>query len=335
MDFRPMAEKNRILEIRVGSHLFGTNTPDSDLDLYGIFMPFDEIVFGSYRCEDVKFDKIDKDKTGRNTKDAVDRTLSEYRKFIKLALQNNPNILHVLFANQENVVFQNEFGKNLLGMAKRFPHKGAHHRFVKYAESQLHKMRIKPMNYNMLKNGLAVIENHDDHDVMMQVVDSEHNYVMQMGEMIDCAKQPFSMLGKGKHVKCGDLSFEKGIFVKKARRMIQDRLDNFTNRAEMYSKFGMDVKYASNLIQLLKEGIELMETGEIVFPLAYRQDIIDIKNGKYSADEIVSWSEDLIEDARVAYEKSGLPKNPRTKEIEEFAMQQVKEWVLNSNNRLG
>ena len=103
MDFRKLATDNKILEIRVGSHLFGTDTEDSDLDLYGIFMPFDEIVFGSYQCTEVKSDVLSKDETGRNTKDAVDKTITEYRKYIKLALQNNPNILHTLFVDDKNV----------------------------------------------------------------------------------------------------------------------------------------------------------------------------------------------------------------------------------------
>jgi len=32
MDFKELAKENSILKIRVGSHLFGTDTPDSDID---------------------------------------------------------------------------------------------------------------------------------------------------------------------------------------------------------------------------------------------------------------------------------------------------------------
>lgn len=53
MDFKEIANKNKILEIRVGSHLFGTDTPDSDLDLFGIFMPSEELVYGFQHCEEV------------------------------------------------------------------------------------------------------------------------------------------------------------------------------------------------------------------------------------------------------------------------------------------
>ena len=52
MDARVKAEENRILEVRVGSHLFGTDTPESDLDLFGVFMPWDENLFGFQRCLD-------------------------------------------------------------------------------------------------------------------------------------------------------------------------------------------------------------------------------------------------------------------------------------------
>jgi len=136
MDFKQKAVDNKILEIRIGSHLFGTETPESDLDMYGIFMPFDEIIYGSYTCEDVKFDVIAKDQTGRNTSEAVDHTLCEYRKYVKLAMQNNPNILNALFVNEPNIIFVNDFGKRLLEKAEIFPHKGCFERFIKYADSQ-------------------------------------------------------------------------------------------------------------------------------------------------------------------------------------------------------
>jgi len=39
------AQENQILEVRVGSHLFGTDNEDSDLDLFGVYMPWDELVY--------------------------------------------------------------------------------------------------------------------------------------------------------------------------------------------------------------------------------------------------------------------------------------------------
>lgn len=317
MDFKSIAERNKILEIRVGSHLFGTDTPDSDLDLFGIFMPSSDMVFGDIRCEEVDLGVKAKDDTGRNTADAIDRKLHEYRKFIKLALQNNPNILHVLFADEKNILFSDSYGIRLLKQAHLFPHKGAHHRFVKYADSQRHKMQIKPQMYAALEDGLRVLSLFDDNHVLADVV-------------INQSRQnpaPFIDSGRGKHVQCGDLHFERGVFVKKAKKMIADRLSKATNRVQLFTKYGFDVKYASNLIQLLMEGIELLDTGRISFPLAYRDEILDIKNGKYSSEEIMRWADELVNQARISFEKTKLPAEPRTKEITGFMIDEVRHHI--------
>lgn len=317
MDFKSIAIANMILKIRVGSHLFGTDTEDSDLDLFGVFMPDPRMVYGFQVCNEVDLGEVDKDDTGRNTKDAIDFKLHEYRKFVKLAMQNNPNILHVLFVNPANILFIEPFGRRLLDKADIFVHKGAHHRFVKYADSQRHKMRIKPLNYQELEIGLKILEGLDDHLVMADVMIELGKYEPGLGQ------GAFRDVGRGKHVKCGDLSFERGVFVKKARRMIRERLSRATSRHVLFTKHGFDTKFASNLIQLLKEGIELMETGRIQFPLAYADEILHIKHGKYTAQEINEWADILVEDARVAYERSSLPKEPRSAEIEGFVVEEV------------
>jgi predicted nucleotidyltransferase len=34
-----MTDRKKICKIRVGSHLYGTNRPESDQDFYGVFLP--------------------------------------------------------------------------------------------------------------------------------------------------------------------------------------------------------------------------------------------------------------------------------------------------------
>lgn len=152
MDLKKTAEDNLILKVRVGSHLFGTNTPDSDLDYEGIFMPSKQLLFGIVACREVDLGKICKNEAGRNTNEAIDYKVREYRDFIRLALQNNPNIVNIIFANDESVIFENYFGKRLREMANRFPHKRGLKRFMGYAISQMKKMKIKPENYHAFQD---------------------------------------------------------------------------------------------------------------------------------------------------------------------------------------
>ena len=110
--------------------------------------------------------------------------------------------------------------------------------------------------------------------------------------------------------------------------MIRERLSKASNRSKVFTKYGYDLKFSSNLIQLLMEGIELMNTGNIVFPLVYADKILDVKAGKYTADEIMGWADDLVEDARVAYEASDLPKEPRSAEIEAYVIKEVRDFLV-------
>ena len=148
---------------------------------------------------------------------------------------------------------------------------------------------------------------------------------MTMAELREVS--PFTYEGKGKHVKCGDLSFEAGVYAKKARRMVKHRLANASQRTGLITKYGFDSKYASNLIQLLMEGIDLLKTGRVDFPLRYAQDILDIKNGKYTIEEILKWSEKLEDENRAALSETKLPKKPRFEEVEKFIILEMRRWV--------
>jgi hypothetical protein len=313
MNYEKIVKDNLVLKIRCGSHLFGTNTPESDLDLTGIFMPAPQMVYGFAKCETLKEDVAAKDESGRNTADAVDCTYYEYRFFIKLAMENNPNIMHLLFANDENVLLDEpkNFGRDLLNHAHLFPHKGGHHRFVKYADGQRHKMRIKPENYAALQGALEFLKVQDPHAVLGEFRDNR----LFVGEP-----------EKGKHLRVGDLYFEPGVYAKKACKMIEERLSKATHRSALFTKYGYDTKFASNVIHLLKEGIDLMRYGRLVFPLPYAQEIVDIKQGRYELEQIQEWADRLVEEARRAFEQTTLPAHPRIEEIEALVMSRVRAW---------
>ena len=60
-----LAQAKAVLKLRSGSHLYGLNTPESDEDFIGIFMPDEYSVFGFERCDEVDCSVTSKDKDGR------------------------------------------------------------------------------------------------------------------------------------------------------------------------------------------------------------------------------------------------------------------------------
>lgn len=287
---REMAERNKILVIRTGSHLYGTNTPSSDEDYSGIFIPDIEYVFGLKNIEEVDFSIISKGEDGKNTSEALDKKYYAFRKFVRLAADCNPNILEQLFVNESNVVFINELGRRLLDNRHMFPSKLLMHRFLGYAYSQRHKMVIRTDKFNELSAAYEYFSNENPKKLMAEF--REKNL-------------PF-MEFKTNHVRVGDLDFPMGRFVKNVVADIEERLSKVGNRKELVTKYGYDVKFASHLIRLLIEAKELLETGELRFPLRDKDLIMSIKNGKMDIHNILEMAESLENDVREIEKKSNL-----------------------------
>jgi len=315
MNAKEIAEKNKILEFTIGSHLYGTAIPTSDKDYSGVFMPDENMVFGFERADNVDLSLKSKREDGKNDTDAVDITLYEIRKFIKLALENNPNILEQMFINHENIIFSNWYGNELLKHAHLFPYKRLEEKFLAYAFSQKHKMVIRTDNYHALENASEWLE-----DYVKTVEDGKRLLV----EITD-KKLPF-MSVKGDTVLVGDLNFQKHFMLRRVKKMITDRLSKATNRKELLTKHGYDTKFASHLIRLMLEGRELLITGNLVFPLKERQLIIDVKLGKYKMTEVLKMAEEFEKSVKDAVTISSLPSKPRYDDVQNLVKNLLMTW---------
>lgn len=156
MNEREMAVRNEVLRFRIGSHLYGTNVPTSDEDFGGVFIAdLDEYYFGFARVEEVDFSKVSKLESGKNAPDAIDCKTYEIRKFFKLAMENNPNVIEQMFIPEAQLVNCTEIGKRILGLAGLFPWAGCYDKFKGYAKSQKHKMSLKPENRAEILKAIA------------------------------------------------------------------------------------------------------------------------------------------------------------------------------------
>ena len=286
----------KILELRIGSHLYGTNTPTSDEDYSGVFIPTEDYVFGLLTVNEVDESVVSKLITNKNSPDAIDKKFYELRRFLRLAMENNPNIIEQVFVNSESLIFADTYGYMILENASKFPYKGLTTKFLGYANGQKKRMLVKPENHSALVVALDYLKNKHE---KLRLVDSvnETECIPQIEKMEYC-------------VKIGDMQFPFNTLVKHATKKIQQRLDTASHRTKMYDLYGYDVKYASHIIRLLDEGIELVDTGKLTFPLRNKDLILDIKAGKYKLNEVIELSEELEEKFKVLDEKSFLPSKP-------------------------
>ena len=79
-----------------GSHAYGLNTAHSDVDERGFFFTTDEHFYGLF----------DGPEQHLSNDGHIDSAVWEFRKFVRLAANSNPNIIETLFTDPEDVLIE-------------------------------------------------------------------------------------------------------------------------------------------------------------------------------------------------------------------------------------
>src|SRR6266436_8510190 len=150
---RRIAEDGMILRVQVGSGVHGTSvTGQDDRDEMGLCLEPPQFVTGLARVPNgtrgqaplVVFEQYERhtawDRPGglanRSGAGDLDVIIYSARKWARLALAGNPTVLLVLFVPDEEVVYRNEVGAELVDNAHRFVSRLAAGRFLGYLKAQ-------------------------------------------------------------------------------------------------------------------------------------------------------------------------------------------------------
>jgi predicted nucleotidyltransferase len=132
-----------------GSRLYGNSTEQSDWDYRGIFIAPKETKLGILNNVD-QIEGIDVYKSlkaaGLPLVETDDIVIYELNRFVKLAMDNNPNIMDTLcfdYTNLEYTMYINDKGKELIDNKHLFISSKLKFTFSGYAISQLNKVRSR------------------------------------------------------------------------------------------------------------------------------------------------------------------------------------------------
>jgi len=117
-----------IYKVISGSHAYGTNTPSSDMDIRGVFIPSDDYIFGIKRMDT------------NISNDNEDIVLYELRKYISLLVNSNPNIIELLYVDKKHILEMTPLGEMLRDARRTFLSKRVYYTFGAYAHSQIKRM---------------------------------------------------------------------------------------------------------------------------------------------------------------------------------------------------
>ncbi len=102
------------------------------------------------------------------------------------------------------------------------------------------------------------------------------------------------------------------------RRMVTVEKNAIGKRSTIIEKFGYDTKNAMHLIRLLKMGIEVLTEGEVNVLRHDNKELLKIRNGAYSKQEIEEEAKRLQNLLDLAYVNSKLPSKANYHKINEW-----------------
>jgi len=315
---------NKILEVKFGSHLYGTNTPESDLDLKAIFLPTArQIVMGGFN-KSVNTSRP-KQPFERNHKDDVDMEAFSLDLFVVLLSQGQTVALDMLFAPlgmcryaSNDIWMFSELYNNRIELLNRNVNS-----FVGYAKQQAAKYGLKGFRVSALRATTELFASMPQHDKLGKHKDLLEAFVNSH------ATDPDNTIRFSEHVnaagasetlfECCDKKVSLNATVKYGKAIFDKMFQAYGHRALLAEKNeGVDWKALSHAVRVNSEAIELLTTAQITFPRPDRALLLQIKRGELPYKQVADIIEEGLKDLKSAQEVSILQDTPDFQWAEDF-----------------
>lgn len=288
-----------ILYARHGSHVYGLNTPTSDEDFKGICIkPRDYYTGFLFNFEQQEH--------MASKSEGVDSVIYSIDKFARLAADCNPNIIEILFCDDNDILKIDEFGEELRSMRKLFLSRKAKHTFSGYAVSQVKR----------LKTHRGYLMNPPDHVPTREEFGLSEEHKLSSSDIGIVSKlysNEAAMISAGLHSDIvATFSREMAYHAAKKRydQFEEHKKSRNPARYALEEKFGMDTKHAMHCVRLMKMCKEILETGEVIVKRPDREELLGIRNGSMNYDDLIAYVSTLEAHCEIAEKSSMLPKEP-------------------------
>ncbi len=314
--------------VRFGSHLYGLETEDSDLDLKGIVLPSEKSLILNNSTEQYGPYSSGGDE-GSNGSDDIDLELWSIHKFFKLLQRGDTNAYDILYSGDSDVI---EFGSGkflevLNTRSELWGSRAIRGAFIGYSYGQVKRYEAKGFNFATLKSILRffkeVENNNDDFNGNSRLA----NYSDELIDYVNRENEELQIKvvedNKDIYMKINDYKkYPVGIRVKQFRDSIQNWASEYGSRVRNNDD-GVDWKSISHAFRVLKFADELVTEGDFTYPFSEedREKLLAIKNGEVDFKEKVSELRDYVEEVGDKLESSKmLSSKPNARKMRELIL---------------
>lgn len=308
-------------KVAFGSHLYGCQTPSSDLDFKGIYIPLGEDILLGTQIPTVQKTRPKK-QFERNTKDDIDTEIFSLDQYMRLLLKSQTVALDLLFSPEiKNATYGTYLSEPLAKIShyKEMLISKNVSSFVGYTKQQAAKYGIKGSRFRAVKEALEFLKQFPKHDRLADHLPLINSFIKDKESEISLYDAPLIQLlpitqqdnTELLHLEICNKKAPITNSVKLTIDMLQTMHDQYGDRSfKAHLAGGVDFKALHHAVRVAGEAKELLLTGNITFPRPEATMLTDIKLGKYSYDEVSNMIEQGLVEVMEAQKKSKLPEKP-------------------------
>lgn len=319
----------KIVEVKFGSYLYGTNTENSDIDYKGVFIPnWEDILLQKAPKQIINNTK--KDTSYRNDKNDVDSEYYSLHKFLQLLTEGNTPALDLYFANT-HIIEPHPIWLELQQNSHKLITKQASS-FLGYCYTQASKYSIKGSRLDSLQKVIKLLETKSDNDKLLEFWD-EIEQIVKNDEHVNIEIIPGVNKEPIPHLEVCKKRMAWFNTVKQCLFVYNKVYNAYGERAKMaQDNKGVDFKALHHSLRVCQEAKELLQTGKITFPLNNVDFHLKIKRGELTYKELSVLIEDAMEEVKQLEKTSTLREKPDYEWVNNFICRIYRNEVLNYGN---
>ncbi|EOQ0334250.1 nucleotidyltransferase domain-containing protein [Escherichia coli] len=294
-----------IVKAYFGSHLYGTSTPESDVDFKEIYVPHArDILTGNVKEH---MSKNTNNTSSKNTKDDVDHELYSLKYFFKLAADGETVALDMLHTPPSLVVKSDlpDVWKYIQDNRSRF-YTTNMKSYLGYVRKQASKYGVKGSRLAVLRQALKRSNEWGQYFDNGAVIRLSHmKNVLPIGEFASWIETENEKTGKQTFYNLLDRKFQDTLTNKEFNAILVKLEENYGERArKAEANEGIDWKALSHACRGGLQLLEIYKTGDLVYPLKDAPFILDVKLGKHTFKTVQEFLEDIVDQVEHAAEQA-------------------------------
>lgn len=294
-----------IVKTYFGSHLYGTSTPESDVDFKEIYVPHArDILTGNVKEH---MSKNTNNTSSKNTKDDVDHELYSLKYFFKLAADGETVALDMLHTPPSLVVKSDlpNVWKYIQDNRSRF-YTTNMKSYLGYVRKQASKYGVKGSRLAVLRQALKRSNEWGQYFDNGAVIRLSHmKNVLPVGEFASWVETENEKTGKQTFYNLLDRKFQDTLTNKEFNAILVKLEENYGERArKAEANEGIDWKALSHACRGGLQLLEIYKTGDLVYPLQDAPFILDVKLGKHTFKTVQEFLEDIVDQVEHASEQA-------------------------------